>query len=243
MATHVRALITPASLAVILRLQQTVPQDMAKRIVQAIMDAYAAARTEALKDEEGFAVDTFTALLPRYVNRYLYALSGLQRDSVKRRIARNATGTNSFLYMKIGNLNVTPAKTRTVDAQPSNTVYRRLLQQAAAPELVDAGQSLRPLADDLHCVIHSGYTLKNGLPLGPDFVRLSAFDASGRHYAGHLDLVDVAMIRRQREQMSVMTPLLPMPTPLPEQAPAEKLVKPRRRRGEAPVERKGKKSS
>ena len=92
---------------------------------------------EAPLEQFRAAVDTFTALLPRYVNRYLYALSGLQRDSVQRRIARNATGTNSYLYMKIGNLNVTPAKTRTVDAQPSRTVYRRLLQQAAVPELID----------------------------------------------------------------------------------------------------------
>ena len=242
MATPVRAFITPMSLAVILRLQQTVPQEMARRIVQAIMDAYAAARAEALKDEEGFAVETFTALLPRYVNRYLYALSGLKLDSVQRRIARNATGTNSYLYMKIGDLNLTPAKTRTVNAQPSPTVYRRLLRQATAPELIDAGQPLRPLADDLHCVIHSGYSLKTGLPFGPDFVRLSAFDASGRRYAGHLDLVDVAMSRRQREQMAAMTPLLPLPTPLPEQA-SETLVKPRRRRRETPVERQGKRSS
>jgi hypothetical protein len=243
MTTPVRALVTPASLAVILRLRQKVPQDMARRIVHAIEEAYAAARAEALKDEEGFAVETFTALLPRYVNRYLYGLSGLQRDSVQRRIARNSTGTNSYLYMKIGDLNITPAKTRTVNAQPSPTVYRRLLQQAAAPELIDAGQPLRPLADDLHCVIHSGYSLKNGLPFGPDFVRLSAFDASGRHYAGHLDLVDIAMSRRQREQMAVMTPLFPLPTPLPEEVPAETLVKPRRRRGEGPTEREGKKSS
>lgn len=243
MAIPVRALVTPASMAVILRLRQMVPQDMAKRIVQAIMEAYAAARAEALKDEEGFAVETFTAMLPRYVNRYLYSLSGLKLDSVQRRIARNATRTNSYLYMKIGDLNVTPAKTRSANAQPSRTVYRRLLQQAAAPELTDAGQQLRPLDDDLHCVIHSGYTLKDGLPFGPDFVRLSAFDVSGRRYAGHLDLVDVAMSRRQREQMTAMIPLLPLPTPLPEQVPAETLVKPRRRRGEAPAEREGKKSS
>lgn len=243
MTTRARALVTPASLVVTRRLQQAVPQDMAKRIVQALMDAYAAARTEALKDEEGFAEDTFATILPRYLIRYLYALSGLQRDSVQRRIARSASKTNSYLYMKIGSLNITPAKTRTVNAQPARTVYRRLLQQAAAPELIDAGQPLGPLSDDLHCVLHSGYSLKNGLPFGPDFVRLSAFDASGRRYAGHLDLVDVAMSRRQREQMAVMTPLLPLPTPLPEQVPAETLVKPRRRRGEVPAEGKGKKSS
>ena len=238
---------TDAQRVVLNRIEEEVSPDTAAKFVGAIRRAYKDAHEEASKDDEpSVAKQTFSRVLPIYITRYLKALLWPKGTHVHVRLAHNVTKTNVFLYLILGRLRLTPAKTRSATTRPSKTVYRRIIEQGGKTELLSPPEIVYKLADDIIGVLHHGHTFEFGIPAEPEFVRISAFENGSQKYGAYIDLIERAQGRMARvlEEM-VISPLLE-PTLLPA-AGEPNLTRVSRRRGEpaAQVEQdaKEKKSS
>lgn len=222
---------------VLQHIEDEVSAETAARFVEAIRRAYKHASEDAAKDDEpSIAKQTFCRVLPVYITRYVKAILWPKGTRVHVRPAFNATKTNVFLYVILGRLRLTPAKTRTANARPGITVYRRTMQQGGMTELMSPPEVVHSRAEDIIGVLQHGHTFEFGIPTEPEFVRISAFEKDGHGYGAYIDLIERAQGKMARvlEEM-VIAPLIE-PALLPA-AGEPNLTKVSRRRGEpAPSE-------
>lgn len=223
---------TEAQRAVLHHIEEEVSPDTAAKFVEAIRRAYKEAHEEAAKDDEPtVAKQTFSRVLPVYITRYVKAILWPRGTRVHVRLANNSTKTNVFLYLILGRLRLTPAKTRSATARPSKTVYRRTIEQGGNTELLSPPEVVYRLDEDIVGVLQHGHTFEFGIPAEPEFVRISAFENGSQKYGAYIDLIERAQGRMARvlEEM-VISPLLE-PTLLPA-AGEPNLTRVSRRRGE-----------
>lgn len=223
---------TEAQRVVLHHIEEEVSPDTAAKFVEAIRRAYKAAHEEAAKDDEPtVAKQTFSRLLPVFITRYLKAILWPRGSRVHVRLAHNTTKTNVFLYLVLGRLRLTPAKTRSATAKPGKTVYRRTIEQGGKTELLSPPEVVYKLAEDIIGVLQHGHTFEFGIPVEPEFVRISAFENGSQKYGAYINLIDRAQGRMARvlEEM-VISPLLE-PALLPA-AGEPNLTRVTRRRGE-----------
>jgi hypothetical protein len=213
-------------------IEEEVSTETAARLMAAIRRAYKEAHEEAAKDDDpNIAKQTFSRVLPVFITRYLRSILWPRGTSVRVRPAHNATRTNVFLYLMLGRLRLTPAKTRTVNASPGVTVYRRTIQQGGVTELISPPEFVRSCAEDIIGVLQHGHTFEFGIPAEPEFVRISVFENEGRKYGAYIDLMDRAQGKMARvlEEMVIEPLIKPILLPV---AGEPSLTRVSRRRGE-----------
>lgn len=223
---------TEAQRVVLQHIEHEVSPDIAAKFVEAIRRAYKEAYEESAKDDEpSVAKQTFSRVLPVFITRYLKAILWAKGTHVHVRLAHNVTKTNVFLYLILGRLRLTPAKTRSATSRPGITVYRRTIQQGGMTELMSPPELVYTRAEDIIGVLQHGHTFEFGVPVEPEFVRISAFEDGSQKYGAYIDLVERAQGRMARvlEEM-IISPMLE-PALLPA-AGEPNLTRVSRRRGE-----------